>query len=130
MLRKTKLAAALIAAATIGATGAHAGTLENLERERALAFEALLDGNLSPAERQGKVGTAKTRLLDLERMVLRDKSIAGRNTPTVRRAFDNYDLTFMVHAAAEHNLTLTDNWLEQMGLSTDSLMAAQVRRRW
>ena len=34
-------------------------------------------------------------------MVLRDDKLTGRNTPQVRRAFANYDLTFLVHASAE-----------------------------
>ena len=47
-----------------------------------------------------------------------------------RKAFQNYDLTFMVHSAAEKNITIVDNWLDQIGVSTESLMAAAVRKRW
>ena len=107
-----------------------AGTLENMERERSLIIDGILDPDLKPAERQGKVEAAKPRLMDLERMVLRDDSLKGRNTPTVRKAFQNYVLTFMVHAAAEKNISIADNWLDQIGVSTESLMAATVRQRW
>lgn len=130
MNRKLFFTAAVFAFSLATGASVRAGTLENLERERALTLEALLDGNLAPAQRQAKMAAAKPRLMDLERMTIRDKSLAGRNTPTVRRAFENYDLTFMAHAATERNLTLTDNWLDQVGVSTESLMAAQVRRRW
>ena len=106
-----------------------AGTLENLERERALVIEIILNPDLSPAERQEKLQALRPRLVDLERMVLRDKKLSGRNTPTVRRAFQNYDLTFLIHAATEHKLTLQDNWLSQLGLTTQSVMSASVRRR-
>ena len=108
---------------------AGAGTLENLERERALAIEAMLDPQLSAAERHARIAAAQVRLVDLERMVLRDESLRGRNTPPVRKAFENYDLTFLAHAAAEKRLGLMDLWLGQLGLTTQGIMAATIRRR-
>jgi len=122
------IAVGLTVLLTFGQT-AYAGSLENLERERALVIEIILNPDLSPAERQEKLQALRPRLVDLERMVLRDKKLNGRNTPTVRRAFENYDLTFLVHAATEHKLTLQDNWLSQLGLTTQSVMSASVRRR-
>jgi hypothetical protein len=116
-------------AGTFIANAAQAGTLENLERERAIVIEAMLNVELSPTKRQGQVATALSRLVDLERMVLRDGKLTGRNTPTVRRAFKNYDLTFMASSAAEHDLALIDNWMTQLGLTTQSLMATDVGRR-
>lgn len=110
-------------------TPLQAGTVENLERERALVIGHFLDPALSPQDRQGAVSKAKSRLHDLERMVLRDDSLKGRNTPTVRRAFANYDLTFLVHASAEKNLGLFDSWLTELGIDTDSLMTARPGRR-
>lgn len=126
-LRGAALAAAAVAGLAAGT--AQAGPLENMERERALLIDTLLAAELSPAERQGKVEISRRRLVDLERIVLRDGSLTGRNTPTVRRAFDNYDLTFLIHAAAEKNVTVLDNWLEQAGLTTQSLMGAKRGRR-
>ena len=111
------------------ATVAAAGTLENLERERAIVMGAYLDQALDPAERHSKTQVSRNRLIDLERMVLRDKSLAGKNTPHIRKAFDNYDLTFLVHAATEANRGVLDHWLEQVGISTHSLMNARVGRR-
>ena len=110
-------------------SGVQAGTLENLERERALLVETLISGDLSERERRRKVTLARARLIDLERIVLRDKSLTKKNTPAVRAAFDNYDLTFMVHASVEKNRMLTDHWLNEIGVSTQSLMNTRVGRR-
>ena len=67
-----------------------------MERERAILLDALLSAELEPAKAPAKDRTSPaTGLIDLERMVLRDKSLAGKNTPAVRAAFENYDLTFL-----------------------------------
>lgn len=122
--------AALVGGMTLAtASLAQAGTLENLERERALAIEAMLDPDISAEERQKKLAGSKRRLVDLERMVIRDKSLKGKNTPVVRVAFKNYDLTFLMHASVEKQVTLADQWMEQVGLSTSRLMSARVGRR-
>ncbi len=113
----------------LGAAAANAGTLENLERERAIVLDTYLDQALQLAERQSKTRVSRTRLIDLERMVLRDKSLSGKNTPRVRKAFDNYDLTFLVHASTESNRGVLDHWLEQIGVSTHSLMNTRLGRR-
>ena len=105
-----------------------AGALENLERERALVLEHFLNPDLTPEVRHQKIVGAKIRLVDLERMVLRDPKLTGRNTPTVRRAFENYDLTFMLHASTERKLSIVDNWLAQLGFTTQTIMSATVGR--
>ncbi len=122
-------AAALCVAFGLAAGSAQAGTLENLERERAIFIDTLLDPDATPSERTAKAGISKRRLVDLERMVLRDKSLTGRNTPSVRRAFENYDLTFLVHASSEKNVSAIDAWLAQIGITTQSLMSAKMGRR-
>jgi hypothetical protein len=120
---------AMIASAVIAvAAPVRAGTLANMERERAQLIDAMMDAEITPADRQAQLQTAQRRLIDLERMVLRDDGLVGRNTPHVRRAFANYDLTFLVHASAEKNLTVADAWLEQLGISTQSLLAAKAGR--
>lgn len=108
---------------------AQAGSLENLERERAMLMQAMLSADLSPKERQSKVTLSRNRLIDLERMVLRDKKLVGHNTPAVRAAFESYDLTFLVHASVERDRALLDHWMNQVGVSTQSLMNARVGRR-
>lgn len=114
-------------AVAIGA--AAAGTLENMERERAILLETILSGDLNPGERESRIQVARTRLVDLERMVLRDKKLIGRNTPAVRAAFDNYDLTFLVHASTEKGRSIADHWLGEVGVSTTALMNARMGRR-
>ena len=47
-----------------------AGSLENLERERALTVMEMIDGKLSAEERWQRLSAAKRRLADLERIVL------------------------------------------------------------
>ncbi|MFT6542036.1 MAG: hypothetical protein ACJAU5_001116 [Maricaulis maris] len=114
-------------AAAIG--DAAAGTLENMERERAILLETILSGDVNAAERENRIQVAKTRLVDLERMVLRDKKLIGRNTPAVRAAFDNYDLTFLIHASTEKSRSVADHWLGEIGVSTTALMNARMGRR-
>jgi len=130
MTFRTHLVAVAALTAVLGvASGVQAGTLENLERERAILLNTLLSPELTPEKRQNSIAVSRNRLVDLERMVLRDKSLVGKNTPAVRAAFDNYDLTFLVHASVEKNRTLLDQWLDQIGVSTKSLMNTRVGRR-
>ena len=100
-----------------------------MERERAILLETILSGDMNAAERESRIQVAKTRLVDLERMVLRDKKLIGRNTPAVRAAFDNYDLTFLVHASTEKSRSIADHWLGEVGVSTTALMNARMGRR-
>ena len=126
----TLTATAVVLAAAIGfATATHAGSVENLERERAIAIETMLTPELKAEERHAKMEMFKHRLVDLERMALRDKSLKGRNTRNVRRLFENYDLSFLIHASVEKNLNVLDAWLEQIGVSTQTVMSATTRRR-
>ena len=121
--------AAALAAAISFAPAANAGTVENLERERAIAIETMLNPELKPEARHARVELFKRRLVDLERMALRDQSLKGRNTRNVRRLFENYDLSFLIHASVEKNLNVLDAWLEQIGVSTQTVMSATTRRR-
>ncbi len=123
------LSVACITLGLAAAGSAQAGTLENLERERAIFIDSLLDPETTPSERLARMRISKRRLVDLERMVLRDKSLAGRNTPVVRRAFENYDLTFLVHASTEKNISAIDAWLAEIGITTQGLMSARIGRR-
>ena len=127
--RAISYAAAACLALGVASLPAQAGTLENLERERAIFIDSLLDPEATPVDRIEKMRISERRLIDLERMVLRDSSLTGRNTPAVRRAFENYDLTFLVHASAENNVSAIDTWLGQIGITTQSLMSAKMGRR-
>ncbi len=127
--RKYLIGAVVATALLSTVNAANAGSLENLERERAMMMQALLSADLSAKDRQKKVALSRNRLIDLERMVMRDKKLVGRNTPAVRAAFESYDLTFLVHASMERERALLDHWLAQVGVSTQSLMNAEVGRR-
>ena len=127
--RKLLLCAAAAAALLGPLPAAQAGSLENLERERAMLMQAMLSAEMSAKERQGRVALSRNRLIDLERMVLRDKKLVGHNSPAVRAAYENYDLTFLVHASIERDRALLDHWMHQVGVSTQSLMNAKVGRR-
>lgn len=125
-----KIATALaIGASALMAEHAQAGSIENLERERTILVENMLTPEMTAEERQAKMGIAKRRLIDLERIALRDKSLVGRNTPAIKRAFASYDLTFMVHASVEKNRSLADHWLEQVGITQQDVLSAVSRRR-
>jgi len=119
---------AIIGISTLASPG-FAGTVENLERERSIMVETMLSSDMSAEERFAKINVSKKRLIDLERIVLRDKSLVGRNTPAVKRAFANYDLTFIVHSSVEKDRSLADHWLAQIGLSKQGVLSAQRRRR-
>ncbi len=118
-----------VVAGVTPAGSARAGSLENLERERALLVETMLDPALSVEARSKRVESAQYRLIDLERMVLRDVSLRGKNSPIVRRAYQDYDLTFLVHASVEQERGLVDHWLDELGISTDAVMAARKGSR-
>ena len=127
---KNAATAALVALSfTITIQASNAGTLENLERERALLIETILSGDIKNDVRQQKVEIANARLIDLERMVLRDESLNGISTRAVHAAFKNYDLTFLIHASTEKNRSVADHWLGEIGLTTSALMNARMGRR-
>ena len=111
------------------AKAAKADSLENMERERAILVDTILSGDLSAGERQQRLELSRARLIDMERMVLRDDSLAGKDTAHVRAAFANYDLTFLVHEAAEKRRALGDHWLDGVGLSTQTVTNARMGRR-
>ena len=123
------LAVLAIWASTLMAGHAQAGSIENLERERTILVDNMLTPEMTPAERQTKMVIAKRRLIDLERIALRDKSLVGRNTAAISRAFANYDLTFIIHASVEKGLSLTDHWMEQVGITQQDVLSAVSRRR-
>ena len=113
-----------LASANVGA-----GSLQNLERQRAAMIETLLDSGIKNSERQRKIEISRGQLIDLERMVLRDQSLKGKNTRAIQMAFKNYDLTFLVHASIEKGKSVSDHWIGEVGLTTASLMNARMGRR-
>ncbi|NQW09702.1 MAG: hypothetical protein HQ481_07465 [Alphaproteobacteria bacterium] len=106
-----------------------AGPLENLERERARLVLTLLDPAIDADTRHTETDRARRRLVDLERVALRDPAVRGDTGPVARRAFADYDLTFLAHASIEKGVMPLDLWLERVGVTTARLMAARVGRR-
>jgi hypothetical protein len=120
----------LAALAGAGATvPAAAGPLENLERERAILLATLLDPAVDIETRRDRADLAIRRLVDLERMAMRDPGVAGDTGAVARRAFADYELTFLAHASIERGMTPLALWLERLGLTGDRLLAARVGRR-
>lgn len=104
-------------------------SIENLERERASLVSTITNPSIGAVERSQKIDVAKRRLLDLERIVVRDSRLTGSRSPIVRKAFANYDLTFLVNASAADKRNVTEFWLHQLGINTSSLLTARVGRR-
>ena len=119
-----------LASAIAGGTAvsAKAGSLENLERERALAITALLDSTIDVEARWSKLNLSNARLADLEVIVINDKSLKSTYSPRVKHALSNYELTFLAHASAEDDKSIAAHWFERVGLSTDQLLASRVAK--
>ena len=119
----------LASLATLGmAATAQAGSIENMERERALVIGQILDPAMSSQMRWERMGYSKRRMADLERIALNDKTLQDSRKPSVLRAFREYELSFLVHAATESQRPITIHWLETMGLTTSDLMNARVSK--
>jgi hypothetical protein len=115
--------------ATLGMTvTAQAGSIENMERERALVIGQILDPAMSSQMRWERMGYSKRRMADLERIALNDKTLQDSRKPSVLRAFREYELSFLVHAATESQRPINVHWLETMGLTTSDLMNARVSK--
>lgn len=96
-------------------------SLQNLERERASFLATFTDVSLSTEARQQKVQGIYRRLADIERMVLRDERIANSDKMLVQKAFANYELTFLVHASAEHHTQPLAQWLNTLAINASSI---------
>ena len=115
----------VVASALLIGAPAVAGSLENLERERSIMVSHLLDADLNVAQRQEKIAFSKRRLADLERIALNDKALKESRSPLVLKVFKNYEMSFLVHSAAEAGRSMSTHWLEGVGLSTSDLMNAR-----
>lgn len=102
-----------------------AGPLENLERERARLVLTLLDPAIDADARHAEAERSRRRLVDLERIALRDPAVRTDTGQAARRAFADYDLTFLAHASIEKGLVPLDLWLERLGVTSARLMAAR-----
>ncbi|OUR90656.1 hypothetical protein A9Q81_19115 [Gammaproteobacteria bacterium 42_54_T18] len=108
---------------------AESRTLSNLERERSSLMEIVVQEEFSPIERKRKIALSQRRLMDMERMVIRDDRLLGANDPMVKKAFDHYETTFLVHASVEANQHIVDFWLQQLNLDSQSILESKRGRR-
>jgi len=99
-------------------------TLKNLERERSNMIETLLDSKLAVDQRRTRIENKVRRLVDLERMVMRDSRLEGNTHNLVVRAFKNYDLTFLAHASVENDQEVVGHWMHEIGLSNEAILAS------
>lgn len=123
---------AIISASNLMSTQAFANSLfslENLERERAALLSAQLDSSLDLNQRQRKVQSIYRRLIDIERMVLRDDRVTSSNSSLAQNAFEKYELTFLVHSSAEKNLPPLSHWMSELQLTTDNILSAKTGHR-
>ena len=98
-----------------------ATSIENMERTRAALISVMLDANMNADKKQNKLKSFKLRLLDSERIVINDKKIIQNPDRYTIRAFEEYELSFLVHASIENNIGISDHWFNQMGLTTSNL---------
>lgn len=123
---KKVIMSSLIAVVCSVSTLASADSLQNLERQRALFLKTNLASSQGVSEMSLPI--IEGRLMDLERAVANDKSLETRFSSHARRALSNYDLTFLVHSAAEAKKPTFAHWVDQIGLSAADVKAAQVGR--
>ena len=69
------------------------------------------------------------KLLDLERMIINNKNINKNPSFQTVRAFENFDLTFLVHSSVERSKSLAITWFEKIGFTTDNLINTRVTRK-
>ena len=108
---------------------ASANSIEILERERAKILNLVLDKSISIGERKKRIEQTQMRLLDLERITINSKNINKNPSYQTIKAFENFDLTFLVHSSLENNKSLSVMWFEKLGLTTDNLMNTRVSRK-
>ncbi|MEQ3660396.1 MAG: hypothetical protein ABNH21_15735 [Glaciecola sp.] len=104
-------------------------SLKNLERERAALIATFLNNNLSLEQKHAKLMQQQRQLADMERMVLRDERLLSHQSNMVKRAFNDYDTTFLVHAGAESELNAMNQWLLQVNLSNQSIFETKAGYR-
>ena len=118
----------IILSLTIGSY-ANANSIDTLERERAKALNLILDKNVSIGDRKKNLEKSKMRLLDIERMTIKNKDINKNPDYQTIKAFENFDLTFLVHTSLEKGKSLSITWLEKIGLTTENLMNTRITRK-
>ncbi len=102
--------------------------LQNMERDRASLLATYLH-NEDAAANVAQQQRIYRRLTDTERMVLRDDRIVQDGSVHAKRVFANYDLSFLVHGAAEQERSVISHWLTKVGVSTKALDKTNIGRK-
>ena len=110
-------------------TAAYANSIDALERERANTINLILDKTISITERNNKLEKIKLKLLDMERMIINNKNINKNPSYQTVKAFENFELTFLVHSSVEKGKPLAITWFEKIGLTTENLTNTRVTRK-
>ena len=110
-------------------TAAFANSIDALERERANTINLILDKTISITERNNKLEKVKLKLLDMERMIINNKNINKNPSYQTVKAFENFELTFLVHSSVEKGKPLAITWFEKIGLTTENLINTRVTRK-
>ncbi len=98
-----------------------AASIDNMERTRAMLITTMLDPNLKADTKQSRINDLKLKLLDKERMVINDKKIIQNPNRHTIKAFEEFELSFLVHASIEKNLEISSHWFNEIGLTTSNL---------
>ena len=98
-----------------------ATSIENMERTRSALISIMLDVNINADNKQNQLNNFKLKLLDNERIVINDKKIIQNPDRYTIKAFEEFELSFLVHASIEKNLDISEHWFNQIGLTTSNL---------
>jgi len=98
-----------------------ANSIDNMERTRASLITTILDPNLDADNKQNKLLDLKLKLLDKERMVINDKKIIQNPSRYTIKAFEEFELSFLVHASIEKKIDITSHWFNEVGFTSSSL---------
>ncbi len=103
-----------------------ASSIDNMERTRASLITTILDPNLDADNKQSKLLDLKLKLLDKERMVINDKKIIQNPSRNTIKAFEEFELSFLVHASIEKKVDITSHWFNEVGFTSSSLQNTKL----
>ena len=107
-----------------------ASSIDNMERTRASLITTILDPNLEADNKQNKLLDLKLKLLDKERMVINDKKIIQNPSRYTIKAFEEFELSFLVHASIEKKVDITSHWFNEVGFTSSSLQNTKLVTKW
>lgn len=130
-LNKILIAVTLIISTTshVNAKSNALFTLENLERQRAVLLDNLTTTQVNAYQREQQTNHLIKRLVDMERMVLRDDRISASNSIMAKKAFQSYELTFLVHAGSENKKSPMAHWLHSLNITDESIAKSRLGAR-